>query len=304
MRLLFSLIIFFSFTAHSSYSTQEIPLYYGTEFIDGYKNKTLQDEELKRKLFVILSGGHVKNAEAPDEILPSCNVLQYQETTQNKKCTQHTSLGYDTARRKLFGWIHLDQLSDGVYSVKDVYCERTYTDADFNGEPTFGPDLVPRSGNIINTEHTWPQSRFTTRYPRDLQKSDLHHLYPTDSQMNSMRSSLRFGNVVEEVEKLKCPQNKIGHQAEGGIIFEVPDAQKGNTARAIFYFATRYQMRVSPPEEAALRAWHKQDPVDEDELERNNQIESLQGNRNPFIDFSDLIDRINHFNSPTNTNQP
>ena len=301
MRLLFGLILFF---CYSAYSSQEIPFYYGSEFINGYKNNSLKNEELKKQLFTILSGGHVNNSDAPDEILPSCAVLRYQEISQNKKCTQHTALGYDAARKKLFGWIHLKQSAEGVYSVKDVYCEYTFTDADFKGELTFGPDLVPKSGNIINTEHTWPQSRFTTRYPKELQKSDLHHLYPTDSQMNSMRSSLRFGDVVEEVEKLKCPQNKIGHQVEGGIIFEVPDSQKGNTARSIFYFATRYQMRISPPEEAALRKWNKFDPVDDEEQTRNNQIESLQGNRNPYIDFPDLVDRIDNFNSPTSTNQP
>lgn len=228
------------------------------------------------------------NPAAEDSIVP--NVAP-------QKCVQHVALGYEGARRKLFGLLFLKQDSAGTYSVRDVYCEKDFTDADFKGEKTFGPDMLPISGNIINTEHTWPQSRFTGRFPKELQKSDLHHLFPTDSAMNGQRGSLHFGYVVDPVKPspLKCPQNKFGHQENGEIIFEVPDSQKGNTARAIFYFATRYQMKMSETEEAALRKWDKFDPVDVQEALQNDQIEALQGNRNPYIDYSDLIDNIDRF---------
>ncbi len=270
--------------------------YYGSEFITGYQNKTLNNEDLKNLLFNILKGGHVKHADLADEIVPSCASALKPPGQDQPACKEHIALGYDRARIKLFGQIHLRQNTEGTYYVKDVYCERDFTDADFGGNPTFGPQLKPISGDIINTEHTWPQSRFTSRFPRDVQKSDLHHLFPTDSQMNSKRSSLRFGYVSESSEPLKCPQNKLGHQAAGGeIIFEVADSQKGNTARAIFYFATRYQMKISLSEETALREWNKRDPVDTEELDRNNQVEVVQGNRNPYVDYSDLLERIDHF---------
>ena len=113
--------------------------------------------------------------------------------------------------------------------------------------------------------------------------------------MNNHRANLHFGNVVTIKNEQKCHGDKLGTQADGELVFEVPDSQKGNTARAIFYFATRYQMKMSPAEEAALREWNKKDPVDAEEFSMNNQIEQLQGNRNPFIDFSDLLDRIDHF---------
>lgn len=272
---------------------QELPLYYGNDFLTGYQDHSLKNEELKTKLFEILSGGHVKKANAPDDIVASCASASTDEAA-GSKCVEHLALGYTRAREKLFGLLYLKNL-DNIYSVKDVYCERTYTDADFGGTPTLGPDLVPSSGNLVNTEHTWPQSRFTGRFNREMQKSDLHHLFPTDSEMNGRRGSLRFGIVVEEVEKLKCPMNHIGHQADGNIIFQVPKAQEGNTARAIFYFATRYQMKISPSEEAALRQWNSEDPVDAEEFTQNEQIEALQGNRNPFIDFSDLLSRVENF---------
>lgn len=291
MKFLILALVLINFNIAES---QGLPLYYGNEFLEGYQDHSLKNEELKNKLFLILSGGHLKKENTADSILPNCNSASAEENSIST-CTEHRPLGYTKARQKLFGQLYLKNSDNNAYSVTDVYCERTYTDKDFGGSPTFGPDLVPSSGNIINTEHTWPQSRFTGRFSREMQKSDLHHLFPTDSEMNARRGSLRFGTVVEDVENLKCPMNHIGHQADGGIIFEVPKAQRGNTARAIFYFATRYQMKISPSEEAALRQWHIDDPIDAEEFTRNQQIETLQGNRNPYVDFSDLIDRIERF---------
>lgn len=296
----------------------DIPNYYGADFIKAFSENRLSNEDLKNELFTILSGGHVQTDGQPDQIVSSCAtfvvaaapVPDYssapspapQDSPTNDepksaapKCVEHRSLGYDKARILMFGQMYLKQNSKNQYYVKDVYCEKEFTDDDFGGTKTFGPGLIPKSGNIINTEHTWPQSRFTGRFLREMQKSDIHHLYPTDSQMNGKRGSLRFGRIVEEVEKLKCPQNRVGRQAEGDFVFEVPDSQKGNTARSIFYFATRYQMKVSPPEEETLRQWNKIDPVDEEEIARNNAIEKAQGNRNPYIDIPDLLNHINHF---------
>ena len=54
-------------------------------------------------------------------------------------------------------------------------------------------------------------------------------------------------------------------------------------------------MKISPPEETALRQWNVDDPVDAEEFVHNQQIEDLQGNRNPYIDFADLINRIESF---------
>ncbi|MEQ1722230.1 MAG: endonuclease [Pseudobdellovibrio sp.] len=302
------LLLSFVVLGYSFSYSQELPLYYGNDFLQGYQDHSLTNTELKNQLFLVLSGGHVKNVHTPDSIVANCNSVTQQEIGErpmtesieadtSKKCVEHRALGYDSARRKMFGTLHLKTLDSGVFSVTDVYCERQYTDKDFGGSPTFGPDMIPSSGNIINTEHTWPQSRFTGRFNREMQKSDLHHLFPTDSEMNSRRGSLRFGVVAHEVEKLKCPQNHLGQQAEGGIIFEPPTQHKGNIARAHFYFATRYQMKISPSEEAYLRKWNVDDPVDAEEFERNNKVESFQGNRNPFIDFPTLVDRIDTFNN-------
>jgi hypothetical protein len=39
---------------------------------------------------------------------------------------------------------------------------------------------------------------------------------------------------------------------------------------------------------ALMLEWHKKDPVSDWEITRNNRVEKVQGNRNPFIDYPDL----------------
>ena len=41
-----------------------------------------------------------------------------------------------------------------------------------------------------------------------------------------------------------------------------------------------------------LLEWNKLDPVDELEIHRNEECFKIQGNRNPFIDFSEYADMI------------
>ena len=269
MRFNFSvvLVVSFLFIALNVYSTEKNE-YYGPDFESSVQSGQIKNQELLNRLHEIIK-------------------------------EKHKSLGYDRARLYLFGEIHLAQLADGTYAVKDVYCEKDFTDADFGGTPNIGPHLIPGNGNILNTEHTWPQSRFGGKFDKDLQKSDLHHLYPSDSEMNSRRGNLRFGYVGKDLENLRCPGNRVGPQSGGNhvSVYEPPVSHRGNVARAIFYFATRYKMQISPDEEAALKEWNKIDPVDDLEKRRNEIIEKYQGNRNPFIDYPELPEHISAFNN-------
>lgn len=264
-------------------------LYYPSDFVDKVQNHQLKDQDLRDEIFRVLSSGHLHAKNNNDALVPTCKGF-----SGNGQCVEHRSLGYDGARKVLFSQIYLKNEA-GQYSLTDVYCERRYTDADFGGAPSIGPNLLP-DGKVLNTEHTWPQSRFTGRFSTDMQKSDLHHLYPTDSKMNSRRSSLHFGEVVKEVEGLNCNTARLGHEVNNSqIVFEPPARHRGNVARSLFYFATRYQMKISPQEESALRKWNREDPVDEAEMLKNDQIQEAQGNRNPYIDFPQLVDGIDSF---------
>src|SRR5690606_29294742 len=152
--------------------------------------------------------------------------------------------------------------NDHSYVIKEVYCEKDYKSP--------GPGRVP-DNKVINVEHTWPQSKFGGR-DRGMQKADLHHLFPTDSQMNSIRGNNPFGDVVREKTTLKCQISKFGYNEAGQLVFEPPMNHKGNVARALFYFSIRYGLRIDRNQEAALREWHELDPVDAEEIERNLEI--------------------------------
>ena len=43
---------------------------------------------------------------------------------------------------------------------------------------------------------------------------------------------------------------------------------------------------------ALLLKWHRQDPVSQKEIDRNNGVEAVQGNRNPFVDFPCLVEYL------------
>lgn len=185
----------------------------------------------------------------------------------------HNSLGYDNARVKMFSEI----------DNKDGWVECVYTGFKLQ---TSG---VPNS-NIMNTEHTWPQSMGADNEPA---RSDLFHLFPTKSDANSRRGNYPFGTVVNI--DWSEGGSKLGTNAKGTTVFEPRDVHKGNVARAMFYFSVRYRLPIDNEQEAELRKWHTLDPVDSDEVERCNKINSYQKNRNPFVDWPDFVNRIENF---------
>lgn len=195
---------------------------------------------------------------------------------------------YSHARRVLFGNLHLETDAKGYY-VYDVYCNIKF-------RHNVGPGKLP-SSNQVNTEHTWPQSKFSRKYSKSSQKSDLHHLFPTDSKANGVRGNNHFTNVTHGSSAYKgCNTSMVGVISETGRYgFEPPADHKGNVARALFYFAVRYDMSIPDYEEIILRQWNWQDPVDQEEIKRNDLIENYQGNRNPFVDDSELVNYLSDF---------
>jgi subtilisin-like proprotein convertase family protein len=181
-------------------------------------------------------------------------------------------VSYNEARKKIF--TELD--------VKDGKVQCVYTGREING------GKIPNSSDM-NVEHTWPQSKGAT----GAAKSDLHHLFPTDSRANSTRGSFPFGTV----EKVMWSQggSKFGLDAQGRKVFEPPDEHKGNVARAMFYFSAEYGKPIPDAEEAVLREWNKLDAVDAAELERSRKIAAIQGNRNQFVEHSHLVERVSDF---------
>lgn len=195
-----------------------------------------------------------------------------------------------------------DRRSDG--KVWDMYSDVT--------NYTFGTDQCGTygvEGDCYNREHSIPKSWFNKQSPM---VSDAWHVYPIDGKINGMRSNNPFGEVGSGASGSKNGFSKWGKcvtPGYSGTVFEPNDEYKGDFARTYFYFATRYKGVATSGQGALvftstypyitgwqldmLLRWHKKDPVSPKELDRNEAVyESRQGNRNPFIDYPELVDLI------------
>ncbi len=259
--------------------------FYPANFTSAVGQDQLKDEALKKALNELLTTNHQRDVKGGADTLGCSN-------PGVNNCYGQTVLGYDGARRLLFGKFFLKSDSNGNF-ITDVYCHKR-----FGASAGVGPGSIP-NGTKINCEHTWPQSKFTKKYAEEMQKSDLHHLFPSDSKANSVRGNDDFTDVTHDSGVLAnddCSISKYGNSATSSNDgFEPPLEHKGNVARALFYFSVHYQMPLGKNQEDTLRRWNDLDPVDQDEMNRNDAIYAAQGNRNPFIDFPNLIHNINKF---------
>lgn len=205
---------------------------------------------------------------------------------------------YRNARREMYNYI--DNKDDKVYCVYSGYTvDFTYGGTDSNPNP-------------INAEHTVPQSFYRPAGQDDSSepmRSDLHHLFPTYGNWNSVRSNHPFRDIDDErttkwmyldQERSSTPSTDIDLYSEfsslGFSRFEPREDHKGNVARAILYFYTMYEDNdlvfrgiedVGDVEE--LLSWHELDPVDQAELDRNDGIATYQGNKNPYIEHPEVL---------------
>ena len=167
-----------------------------------------------------------------------------------------------------------------------------------------------------NKEHSIPQSWFNEQTPM---KSDLFHVYPTDARVNNFRSNLPYGEVAGK-NGTGFKDNYGGHgqgklgsntfPGYSGKVFEPIDEFKGDLARTYFYMVARYRDKnldkssegqvvfVSSKTNLTEYAknlflkWHRQDPVSQKEINRNDSVYAIQHNRNPFIDYPYLVEYI------------
>ncbi len=171
----------------------------------------------------------------------------------------------------------------------------------------------------MNIEHSVPKSWWgdaydetatpLTRFKYD-GSYDLHHLTPSDAAANTAKSNYPLGEVDSPL--FDNGVTKVGTgQANGRAtnLFEPADEYKGDFARMYLYFVTCYQdyswkssalsmfAQNSYPTlnaygQSLLLKWHRQDPVSQKEIDRNNAVYSFQGNRNPFIDYPNMVEYI------------
>jgi len=177
-----------------------------------------------------------------------------------------------------------------------VYTEQQRAKLDFQ---TSGGSNI----GLWNREHTYPRSRggfddieeddiadginvYGTTSIDSLRhaNSDAHALRAADGPENSSRGNQNYGEY-------SGPDN-----AQGSFL--------GDVARGVLFLAIRYnglEVVSGNPDTSeegqlgdldVLLEWHRNDPPDDYEMNRNNVVYNWQLNRNPFIDMPDLVEFI------------
>ncbi len=209
--------------------------------------------------------------------------------------------------------LNYTQCRDTMY--RNIYNENDTITAVYSGfrrflEPSGDPSTILYSNAnalSINTEHTYPQSKGASSSPA---KSDMHHLFPTRTIINSARASDPFGDIPDEQtdvwflhldDQSEVPTEDIElYSEDNNSAFEPREDHKGNVARAMMYFYTMYRSEAVsadagyfPQQQSILCQWHLQDPVDSLEWHRSKLIADYQdGKANPFVLDCSLAQRL------------
>lgn len=178
-------------------------------------------------------------------------------------------------------------------------------------------------GDNWNREHLWPRKRGLGGRG-NFEHNDIHHLVPTDKSINGDgRNNRDFGKGTEEFTEItrnntetnttetnttvprKCDGCRIDGSDNQNGVWEPPDVVKGQVARMMLYMDVRYTKLELVPEKiapnpekgrlgdlVALLEWHCNYTVSVKEVTRNDDVERLQGNRNPFIDRPEFAKKI------------
>ena len=231
-----------------------------------------------------------------------------------------TNVGFSTlGYNGLWSAYQKTDLYPGTNKIWDMYGE-----CDF----TYSSDQCGNYSGVCdcyNREHSIPKSWFgggTSGIG-----CDIFHLVPTDGQINSTRSNDEFGEVAGAKTYYgngtgaagtwstdrPTIASTAGEVIQGsGNVFEPKDQYKGDFARGYMGTIIKWQLAnmttannfftgqynasgnfgFTKKAVVLMMKWHREDPVSQKEIDRNNGIQQTQGNRNPFIDYPYLAEYI------------
>ncbi|MDR2823870.1 MAG: endonuclease [Prevotellaceae bacterium] len=175
------------------------------------------------------------------------------------------------------------------------------------------------NGNIFNREHNMPKSWFGVASGNEDAYSigcDYQNLYPSEKTANGKKSNYPLGEVNNSPSfdngVVKVGKSRIAIGGYNGNVFEPSDEYKGDFARNYMYMVTCYE-DYAPKWTTSngmtmlhndtypvftqyaidlLMTWHRNDPVSQKEIDRNNAVYDYQNNRNPFIDHPEYAEYI------------
>ncbi len=255
---------------------------------------------------LLLSGSFSLMADAPSGYYDSCDgkTQRALKSQLYSIVKSHTAIPYGTGSGSTWTAFRSTDVDESDNTWYDIYTTNRVAVSGSTG-----------AASGMNIEHTFPKSWWGGAN-NDAYK-DIGHLMPCNSVANSTRGNYPYAEVGSaRTISSKCdnPNFKYGTPVSGqgggaSLVFEPADEYKGDLARNYFYMVTCYQnlsWSTDGLHTAAqgdyptlqswaielLLKWHRQDPVSEKELKRNDGLYKVQKNRNPFIDHPEFAEHI------------
>lgn len=169
------------------------------------------------------------------------------------------------------------------------------------------------AGAGMNIEHSFPKSWWGGATVQAYK--DLYNLMPCKKEINTTKNNFPMGKVVSGDKGNGW--TKVGEGTDGKKYWEPADPWKGDFARGYMYMATAYQdynwkgtqalQILQQGDYPTLKEWAyklyiqwaKADKPNALEIKRNNDVAKIQGNRNPYVDFPNLMEYV--WGDSTNT---
>ena len=254
--------------------------------VDNLSNNSLinnENEDIVVKVFATIIYGSIESDE-----------IEYQLTIEANNLDNNFNGYYDDISNAVGEALKLELrnlITDThrtVTSYDSLKEHLQYADEDPNNPNNmilfYTGDSVAKTDNmnVWNREHVWAQSLTNDWFGESGAGADAHHIRPCNPSVNSSRGNKKFGSSTTTT------------------YYYPGDEFRGDVARIIFYLLTRYVeaeehnldfTNIAESVELLL-LWNELDPVSQLEINRNNVVEEIQGNRNPFIDYPEYAEKI------------
>jgi hypothetical protein len=236
------------------------------------------------------------------------NASNFITQLQTRVRTPYVKVSYD----------QYDETMVAQYEFRDTTNAQRVQECAYSGQIyTYTPPFVWYTTSPFSREHTWCVSWMPSGGSTGLNEyADQHHLFTVNqNNANGVRSNHPLGEVVTPTSTYL--QGMLGLDANGNLVYEPRDAQKGDAARALLYMTLRYNgingfnwtfnqlnnvilpaLNEDAQDLQTLINWHFSDLPDNYEIAKNDFIQSIQQNRNPFVDRPEWVNLIN-FNTLT-----
>ena len=201
------------------------------------------------------------------------------------------------------------------YNREHAICQSWFGEYDLQGK------------KMSSSKKNSPGSDIFHIYPASYGMNSRHSNRPYGEVLNAANTSENGTKYGTPVTTMSVTNSVAGAYVEGKMtlstnVLEPADEYKGDIARSYFgtmvkwagewvfnlnengrvifdatidvdtHYAADNYYGLTPFGLAMLLKWHRQDPVSQKEIDRNNGIQFTQGNRNPFIDYPYLVEYI------------